>query len=193
MTFAAVNPLASRSARLGALLLALLLVLPAPTLAQDEPPTGRICLTLFEDLNEDGLWQSGEPLLAGGRFDLSGTASASYLTTGADEPYCFPSLGPGDYVVTVNAPEGYHLTTIDRVPVSLAGSADVSLSFGAATGITPTAAPTATISEPEPTAPLALTPLALVLGILGLIALALGAGYGAYAVVSRLPSAPDEE
>ncbi|MEJ2150767.1 MAG: LysM peptidoglycan-binding domain-containing protein [Chloroflexota bacterium] len=108
---------------------------PEPQAAEDvaeQPPTmGEICLLMFEDANQDGLRDSAEGLLSGGMLNITGVVSDSYMTDGASEPHCFGDLDSGDYEVTVEAPEGYALTGLSQVPVTLSGGGEVTLSFGA--------------------------------------------------------------
>jgi hypothetical protein len=100
--------------------------------APEEPAAlGQICLIMFEDANRDGLRDSVEGLLPGGMLNISGVVSDTYMTDGASEPHCFIDLDSGDYEVTVEAPEGYVLTGLSKVPVTLSGGGEVTLSFGA--------------------------------------------------------------
>jgi LysM repeat protein len=98
----------------------------------EEPAAlGQICLIMFEDANQDGLRGSEEELLPGGMLSISGVVSDSYVTDGMSEPHCFGDLDSGDYEVAVEAPEGYALTGLSQVPVTLSGGGEVTLSFGA--------------------------------------------------------------
>lgn len=103
--------------------------------------TGQICTALFEDNNADGLRQDGEGLLAGGLLNISGQTSNSHTTDGVSEPFCFSDLAAGDYLISVDPPAGYRLSSIAQMPLTLSGGSEITLSFGAVK------------AEPEPEAP----------------------------------------
>jgi len=105
---------------------------------------GQICLSLFEDANENGLRDLDEPLLSGGTLSIEGLVSTSHITDGISEPFCFENLQPGDYRVAAGPPEGYHLTGLAGVPVTLSEGGAISLSFGAAPAPATAEAETAT-------------------------------------------------
>lgn len=108
---------------------------PEVTEVAEAPPTqGQICLLMFEDANQDGLRDNAEGLLSGGMLSITGVVSDSYTTDGASEPHCFGDLDSGDYEVRVEAPDGYALTGLSQVPVTLSGEGEVTLSFGASSG-----------------------------------------------------------
>ena len=90
---------------------------------------GEICLLMFEDANQDGLRDSAEGLLSGGMLNITGVVSDSYMTDGASEPHCFGDLDSGDYEVTVEAPEGYALTGLSQVPVTLSARRSTDTGF----------------------------------------------------------------
>lgn len=66
----------------------------------------RISGTVFEDLNENGAPDAGEPGLAGVRVRLAGAAAESRLT-GSDGSYLFDYLDKGMYTVTAGIPPGW--------------------------------------------------------------------------------------
>jgi LysM repeat protein len=108
-----------------------------------EVQTGKICLTMFDDVNSDGIMDEGEGMLASGIFNLSGNGAGTYTTTGMSEPYCFETLAAGAYLVQATAPAGYTLTGRSEMPVTLATGSDFSLNFGAISTIPePTVVPT---------------------------------------------------
>ncbi len=161
-----------------------------PTEVAEALPGGRICVSLFQDANRDGLRDADEALLSGGQFSLGGQTSGSYTTDGTSEPYCFADLTDGNYTVSVQAPSGYDLTALPQVPVTLAGGGQITLSFGAA----------AAEAEPAPTeesAPVAEAPVEanpstgmrstlLIIGaVAGILALAAGGGLGVYLLLNR--------
>jgi SdrD B-like domain len=70
------------------------------------PPTGEIGDFVWDDLNGNGIQDSGEPGIAGVTVTLSGAASGT-TTTDANGYYNFTGLGAGSYTVTVATPAGY--------------------------------------------------------------------------------------
>lgn len=106
--------------------------------------TAKVCVLLFEDINQNRIQEAGENLLAGGVMSLvKGTdAAGTYTTDGKGEPHCFEQLAAGDYVVAASAPSGYGLTTPDQLRVQLQPGSTINLIFGAA-GIEPVQPPTA--------------------------------------------------
>jgi SdrD B-like domain len=73
------------------------------------PPTGEIGDFVWDDLNGNGIQDSGEPGIAGVTVTLSGAASGS-TTTDANGYYSFTGLSAGSYTVTVATPAGYNAT-----------------------------------------------------------------------------------
>ncbi len=125
--------------------------------ATPEPPTEQpvlqttqtatICVLLFDDANENGIHEANEPLLAGGRADLSTMPDreiiATYQTTGQDEPFCFgdlPADAGNEYVLAMYAPDGYRLTAAGQARVRPQVGEVRQLPFGAKQGAVEVAA-----------------------------------------------------
>ena len=118
-----------------AVLLALLLTPAASALAvEPDPTTGSIKVKKFHDLNRDGVYQGGEPILAGWTFELymdvngtwvfqtSGVTPAGYLY--------FNNLQPGAYkVVEIPQIEWINSTPLEQTTNLIAGQL-VPLYFG---------------------------------------------------------------
>lgn len=93
--------------------------------------------SVFDDLDADGLLESGEPGIGGVTivlFDESGNVVAA-TTTDASGNYVFPDLPDGDYTVEVtddaNVLDGYLLTSgLDALDVTLAGTDVTDVDFG---------------------------------------------------------------
>lgn len=116
-----------------------------PLVCEPPPPgcTGAIGDFVWNDLNHDGVQQSGEPGLANVTLALSGPGGGQLATTDASGHYLFSNLCPGDYTVTVNGstlPAGFVPTTALVPPpatdsngspaaVTLSGS-DLTIDFG---------------------------------------------------------------
>ncbi len=105
--------------------------------------TGKVCVTFFEDTDQNRLQEQGEGLLVGGavRLLLGSDAVGEYVTDGVLESKCFDSLAAGDYVASAGAPQGYGLTTPDQLRLRLNPGATINVMFGAAKGVQPPALP----------------------------------------------------
>ncbi len=71
------------------------------------PKPGAICGVKFNDLNGNGVRDTGEPTMAGWTIQLVDGANnvVATVVTGADGTYCFKQLKPGSYTVSeVNQP-----------------------------------------------------------------------------------------
>jgi LysM repeat protein len=111
---------------------------------------GQVCVTLFDDANQNRIQEEGEKILAGGTIALTqGNAQAGdFQTDGETDPYCFDELAAGDYVAAASAPEGYGLTTPDQLRVRLNAGATLNLAFGAAQGVQAVQPPPADAGAP---------------------------------------------
>jgi hypothetical protein len=131
--------------------------LPPPTLRPTEPrPEATICLSAFEDLNRDGIHDSGEPLRAGVAFTVYNqeAVAANYITDGVSEPKCLGGLTPGEYRVTRSVVPGEVLTTAGDWALNLAADTRLNQAFGsfisAADEGVGTAAPVAQTTDGAP-------------------------------------------
>jgi LysM repeat protein len=106
---------------------------------------GTVCVTFFDDADQNRLQEQGEALLAGGTISLlqGANAAGSYQTDGVSEPHCFESLGAGDYVAAAVAPDGFGLTTPDQLRLRLNPGSTINITFGAAQGVQPLLPPPA--------------------------------------------------
>ncbi len=162
---------------------------PAPTLTPETPPatdppasilppTGQICLSVFEDPDANGLREADDEVIPGAKVAVVGSGVAVAAVTTLEES-CFIGLAPGEYTASAEAPPGYYLTGLASVPVTLSGSVSVSLSFGAASE--PSAA-----GEPSNAPPAdGMSTLGLLAGGAGIILVASGAGLAVYFLLSR--------
>ncbi len=117
--------------------------------------TAQVCVTLFEDTNQNRIQEEGEGLLSGGTITLKVASEnlSETRTDGVTDPFCFEDLTAGDYVAAGSAPEGYGLTTPDQLSVRLNAGATINLSFGAAQGVQPLQPPPSDAGS-QTTAPL---------------------------------------
>ena len=148
------------------------------TPAPDE--TGKICVTLYSDLNGNGVLDSGETLVSDGIFNLVNLENGETIdtyTTDATEPYCFADLATGTYRVISTAPVGHTPTTRVDWDLTLATGSTANLEFGAQ--FTGEDLETATV-EPED------SPLRpALMGAFGVMLLLSAAGIAGYMVISR--------
>lgn len=104
-----------------------------------------VCVTLFDDLNQNRIQDLDESLLGNGIVQLvsetSGT-SLQYTTDGLNEPYCFQSLEPDNYTISATAPDGYGITTAPRLMLNAQPGQRLQLAVGAAIGVEPVIIPT---------------------------------------------------
>jgi hypothetical protein len=96
-----------------------------------------ICVSLFDDRNENRIRESDEALLAGGQIRLSGETTATFTPDGETDPHCFEGLSAGVYTVVADAPENYGLTTPRQLHVEAVPGVSVQIAFGAVRGAVP--------------------------------------------------------
>jgi len=151
-----------------------------------------VCVTLFNDANQDRNQGEGEAVLPGGLIalqDLQGKEVASHMTTADTAPFCFIDVAPTTYNLITTPPTGYGLTTTSALTVNVQVGVKFQVSIGAAQGVTPLATPTldTAVIQSVPDADVAAPSSgALVLLFVGLIAVvAIGAGILLY-VIRRL-------
>jgi hypothetical protein len=121
------------------ILLASLLVVALPTLAQDSTNGGQFWVQSFEDRNANGTHDPGEPFLTRGvSVDLL-NADGVVMASGTldDAPFAsrgfigFLYLAPGSYTAVINSPD-LTPTTPDRVAVTITqGAQPVTALYGA--------------------------------------------------------------
>jgi LysM repeat protein len=103
-----------------------------------------VCVLLYDDLNNNGLQEAGENLLAGGLFEVvpqQGGETQQYTTDGQNEPFCFADLPAGLYTVRATAPSGYGLPR-SLLSVSAQPGQTFSVRFSAVAGLQVAQVPT---------------------------------------------------
>ncbi len=152
---------------------------PAPIIEADAPPRApaqldtALCVAVYQDDNQNGRRDPGEPYLKDGEIRLLDAAAAEatrYRSDGLSEPHCLRGLAPGQYQLEGVAPPGYGLTSAARLDIDLRAGGLVQVDFGAKLGLAAFALPTA----PPEIAANALEP-DLISEISGLFVLALAA------------------
>jgi SdrD B-like protein/carboxypeptidase family protein len=99
------------------------------------PPGGRVCGVKWEDLDRDGVRDTGEPVLPGWTIELASAGQPSRtVQTAADGTYCFEDVRAGTYTVSERLPAGgawaqTHPRTPHQVTVQ-AGSTVQKIDFG---------------------------------------------------------------
>ncbi|HUG56405.1 MAG TPA: SdrD B-like domain-containing protein [Candidatus Limnocylindrales bacterium] len=101
------------------------------------PPTsaGSLTITKYNDLNANGVRNTGEPGLAGWTFTLrsSGGVTLSSAVTGADGTATFPNVSFGTYTIVETTQQGWISSdpggTAPTKSVTI-GSATTAVSFG---------------------------------------------------------------
>lgn len=132
---------------------------PPPTLRPTQPPPeAAICLSAFEDSNQNGIRDEGETATAGVAFTVYNRDAvvANVITDGRAEPHCLSDLAPGEYYVTRSILPGEVLTTDGDWALVLADDSTLFQSFGsvraAGTPGAGTAAAGASLATPDPAA-----------------------------------------
>ncbi len=105
---------------------------PAATAAANAPALGGLCVQAFNDRNANGAYDGNEEFVGNIKFVVltGATQVTTYTTNGTNEPYCFPDLAPGSYVVRVESPKNYGPTTDEQFGVKLTAGQTVNVSFG---------------------------------------------------------------
>lgn len=100
-------------------------------MAVDGKPYGTITGTAFEDANENGMLDEGEPGIGGLEVRMAGPEDFNGLgVTDADGGYMFSVPMDGDYTVSMQEVEGYSFTTDASVTMTLTSADDVVINFG---------------------------------------------------------------
>jgi len=91
-----------------------------------------ICLTAFDDPNENGLKDAAEMLRPAVAFTISSNQAvvSNYVTDGSSEPFCIQGLEAGSYRVTRSSLPNEVLTTPGDHSASLAEGTSIDLYFG---------------------------------------------------------------
>ncbi len=95
-----------------------------------------ICLTAYDDNNENGVLDGGESLRPAVAFTISDGRSvvSNYITDGTNEPFCILGLDPGTYRVSRSSLPAEVMTTPGDQAVSLSRGSTLNLYFGSYLG-----------------------------------------------------------
>ena len=113
---------------------------PAPVAKADAPMrdpadiSPRLCFTVFQDENHNGMMERGEDQLPDATIrllDAEDTELLRYTTAGAAEPTCPRGLERKPYLIVGEAPPGFGWTSAARLQVDLREGGLVRVDFGA--------------------------------------------------------------
>lgn len=99
---------------------------------EEEEPAAAICLSAFNDNNQNGVRDEGEPLRSAVAFTISDVEKvvSNYVTDGASEPFCIEGLDPGNYRITRSIASGEVATTNKDHTLALEEGDSTTLAFG---------------------------------------------------------------
>jgi hypothetical protein len=102
------------------------------TLVEEKQPSASICLSAYDDANQNGARDEGEPLRSAVAFTISDVEKvvSNYVTDGASEPFCIEGLAPGNYQITRSIANGEIATSTNDQSVSLQDGEATTLEFG---------------------------------------------------------------
>ena len=137
---------------------------PTPT-ATPTPKPGSICISVYDDLDGDGIRDEGEPLLAGATVTVKltdGTVVDQIITDGVTDPYCFDLPPYQLYMIIVESPPGYEASGPAAAYIYPVPEISIDIDFGQRS-VTVTPTPTVPTPTPtvEPTPPALYVPLVL--------------------------------
>jgi hypothetical protein len=118
----------------------------APELAAT---TGALCVSAYDDVNQNAQRDDGETALMGAQVTVTG-ADPRPVT---EDPLCM-DLAPGTQRVALVPPVGYGLTTPETLAIRVLGGQQITVAFGAALGYMPPLfatplTPVATVVDPR--------------------------------------------
>jgi hypothetical protein len=91
-----------------------------------------ICLSAYNDVNQNGARDEGEPLRSAVAFTISDVEKvvSNYVTDGASEPFCIEGLAPGNYQITRSIRSGEVTTNESAQSLILAAEESKTIEFG---------------------------------------------------------------
>ena len=100
----------------------------------EQPTTGTVCVSAFDDNSGDGVHDKGnELLLINAALTLSrgGNTVSTYVSDGNTELHCFENLEPDTYQIQFFPPADYRPTTQDNGWIAVSAGATMPVAFGA--------------------------------------------------------------
>lgn len=106
--------------------------LQTSTEGEDDMVGVAICLTAYDDVNQSGVFDSGEELRPDVAFTIfdGQQVVSNYVTDGSSEPFCLEGLVAGSYQITRSILANEALTTPGDRAVSLTEGSSLELEFG---------------------------------------------------------------
>ncbi|MEN6570959.1 MAG: LysM domain-containing protein [Anaerolineaceae bacterium] len=111
---------------------------PTSSLPTPAPPIGfgTLCVYLFDDVNGNAMVDSGEGPIAGGKINISSSASNTSLSgttlASADAaPVCFNDIPESNYTISMAIPDGYNATSNQNVTIKLKAGDTATVNFSA--------------------------------------------------------------
>jgi LysM repeat protein len=103
-----------------------------PTLAEQDVTGGKICLSAFDDADQDTVHDEIEPLRSAVAITISDGEQvvSNYITDGESEPFCISGLKAGSYRVTRSSLSNEALTTPGDYAVALSEDIAIDIEFG---------------------------------------------------------------
>lgn len=103
-----------------------------PTLAEQEVTGGIICLSAFDDVDQDTVHDEIESLRSAVAITISDGEQvvSNYITDGESEPFCIAGLKTGSYRVTRSSLSNEALTTPGDYAVAVAEDIAIDIEFG---------------------------------------------------------------
>lgn len=103
---------------------------------EEEEPSATICLSAYDDTNQNGERDDGEPLRSAVAFTISDVERvvSNYVTDGASEPFCIEGLAPGNYNITRSMASGEVATTENGQSLALQSGDSTTVEFGSYQG-----------------------------------------------------------
>ncbi len=108
-------------------------LLPTPTMPKGN---GKICVTLYNDVNGDAVHEDSEGPIAGGAVSITnrlGSVSETINTTDSPDPIC-KEVPEGDYTISMAIPSGYNPTKSMNTTVQVMAGDQAIFEFGAQSG-----------------------------------------------------------
>lgn len=111
---------------------------PTSSLPTPQPPVGfgTLCVYLFDDINGNGMVDSGEGPIAGGQININSSASNTSLSgttvaTADFAPVCYENIPASRYTISMAIPQGYNATSNQNVSIDLKAGDTATVNFSA--------------------------------------------------------------
>ncbi len=111
------------------------------------PVPSDLTVVKFNDLDEDGVMDEGEPVIQGVDITVSGPEYLQTIPTDAAGESLFAELAAGEYTVDETVPEGWHATVTLPIGITLAEGQDATVYVGNAEDELPFTAPDLAIEK----------------------------------------------